>query len=95
MLADVKIRTMPSSPPFVDSETGELNTSRIVAEAIPLAKLVGLVAAVALVPLLPLLLGIRSGIGLVFTLAGQFVLAVGSGVVLTYVVARGIQLAEA
>ena len=86
---------MPPSPPFVDRGTGELNISRIVAEAVPLAKLVGLVAVVALIPLLPLLLGIRSGVGLVFTLVGQFALAVGSGVVLMYVVARGIQLADA
>ena len=71
-----------------------MDTRRIIAEAIPLAKLVGLVAAVALIPLLPLLLGIRSGVGLVFTLVGQFVLAVGSGIVLMYVVARGVQLAD-
>ena len=83
---------MPS-PPFVDRGTGELDRKQLIAEAIPLAKLVGVVGVVALVPLMPLLFGIRSGAGLVFTLAAWFVLAVGSGLVLMYVVARGTQLA--
>ena len=83
---------MPS-PPFVDRGTGELDTRQLIAETIPLAKLVGVVGVAALVPLTPLLLGIRSGAGLVFTLAAWFVLAVGSGLVLMYVVARGTQLA--
>lgn len=81
-----------SSPPFVDRGTGELDTEQLIAEAVPLAKLVGLVGVVALVPLLPALLGIPGA--LAFTLVGQFVLAVGSGLVLMYVVARGTQLAR-
>lgn len=85
---------MSPSPPFVDRGTGELDAAQILAEAIPLAKLVGLVAAVALVPLLPMLFGVRSAVGLALTLVGQFALAVGSGVVLLYVVARGVQLAD-
>lgn len=86
---------MSSSTPFVDP-TGTLDADQILAEAIPLAKLVGLVVGVALVPFaVVFLLGLRSGIGLLFTLVGQFVLAVGSGIVLMYVVARGVQLADA
>lgn len=83
---------MPSRRPFFERGTGELDVEQVVAEAVPLAKLVGLVAVVALVPLLPALLGIPGALG--FTLVGQFVLAVGSGVVLVYVVARGVQLAD-
>ena len=82
---------MPS-PPFVDRGTGELDTKHLITEAIPLAKLVGLVGVVALIPLLPALFGIRGA--LAFTLVGQFVLAVGAGLVLMYVVARGTQLAR-
>lgn len=84
---------MPS-PPFVDRGTGELDTEQLIAEAVPLAKLVGLVGVVVLIPLTPLLFGIRSGGGLVFTLVAWSVLAVGSGLVLMYVVARGTQLAR-
>ena len=84
---------MPS-PPFVDRGTRELDTKQLIAEAVPLAKLVGAVGVVALVPLTPLLFGIRSGAGLVFVLVAWFVLAVGAGLVLIYVVARGTQLAQ-
>lgn len=85
---------MPSSRPFVDSGTGTLDTGQIFAEAVPLAKLVGVVVAVALVPFaFVLAVGGHSPLGLLFTFVAQFVLAVGSGVVLVYVVARGVALA--
>lgn len=83
---------MPPSTPFIDRESGTLDTVQIRYEAVPLAKLVALVAAVALVPR-----WIATEIGLfpgVFALLAQFVVAVGSSVVLLYVIARGIQLAE-
>ncbi|WP_310898814.1 hypothetical protein [Haloarcula onubensis] len=87
---------MPS-PPFVDRGTGELDRDQLLAEAIPLGKLVGLFAALAVVPFaLAFLLGGSNGVlGALFVVVGQFVLAVGTGIVLIYVVARGIQLAEA
>lgn len=86
---------MPPSPPFVDRETGTLDTSRILAEAIPLAKLIALFGAIALVPLALLsLLGVHSALGWLFTVAAQFVLAVGAGIVLLYVISRSMQLRE-
>ncbi|WP_254271594.1 hypothetical protein [Haloarcula marina] len=86
---------MPSQPPFVDPVTNELDTDQILAEAIPLAKLVGVFVAVALVPLgLGFFALGNSAIGAILALLGQFVLAVGTGVVLLYVVARGRQLSS-
>ena len=85
---------MPSGPPFVDPRTGTIHVPQIVAEVVPLAKLIALVAGVALVPfaLATFLFG-SSILGAVVAVLGQFVLAVGSGIVLMYVVARGIELA--
>jgi hypothetical protein len=85
---------MPPTRPFVDPVTGTLDTDQILTEAVPLGKLVGLFVAVAFVPLtLAFLLG-GGLVGALFALAAQFVLAVGAGVVLLYVVIRGIHLAE-
>jgi hypothetical protein len=88
---------MSPSTPFVDRSTGKLNVSQILVEAIPLAKLVGLFVGVALAPLVLAFLvdGTNSALGAFFTLVAQFVLAVGTGVVLLYVVVRGMHLAEA
>lgn len=83
---------MSSTPPFVDHEEWTIDLRRILREAIPIAALVALVGILAWLPLF-----VAGGLGLApvaFTLASQFVLAVGSGIVLLYVVARGIQLAE-
>jgi uncharacterized membrane protein len=86
---------MPSSPPFIDRETGSLNINQLKAEALPLAGLIALIAGLALIPLFfAFLFGGSSGFGLIFTVAGQFILAVGTAIVLIYVVARGIQLAD-
>jgi len=90
---------MSPSRPFFDSPSGEFDTGQILYEAIPLAKLVAAVGAVALVPwlmgwLMLELVVLTPRIGIVFTLATQFVLAVGSGLVLIYVVVRANQLAE-
>lgn len=84
---------MSSSTLFFDESTGKLDDTQILAEAIPLAKLVGLVAAAALVPL-AIALGLEnvSPIAIVFVLVAQFVLAVGTGIVLLYVISRAIQL---
>lgn len=84
---------MALHPPFLDSEAGGLDVDQILAEAIPIAYLIGSFVAVALVPFtIGYLLG-PSTVGIVFVLAGQFVLAVGTGVVLLYVVTRALQLA--
>ncbi|MFC6865124.1 hypothetical protein ACFQGE_16875 [Halomicroarcula sp. GCM10025817] len=87
---------MPSSRPFVDPATGSLDEQQILVEAVPLAKLIGLFVAISLVPfaLVFFVLG-DSALGVLVGLLGQFVLAVGAGVVLVYAVARGTQLAEA
>jgi len=87
---------MPSSKPFIDPATGGLDTTRIVSEAVPIGKLVGLFVGLSLVPfgLVYLALG-NSVLSAVLAALGQFVLAVGAAVVLTYAVARGIQLSGA
>lgn len=85
---------MSKSPPFVDRDTGSLDTDQILAEAFPLAGLVALFAGLALVPfVIAFLVGRNAALGFLFTLVAQLILAVGAGVVLIYVVARGIQLA--
>jgi len=85
---------MSPSTPFITVD-GKIDTDRVLAEAIPLAKLVVLVVAVALGPLLVVFaLGGGSPIGLAFVLLAQFVLVVGGGIVLMHVVVRAIRLAE-
>ena len=51
-------------------------------------------AAAFLAFLLTILVGGGSPIALIFSALAQLILAVGAGVVLIYVVARGIQLAD-
>ncbi|WP_227133443.1 hypothetical protein [Halorubellus salinus] len=86
---------MPSDTPFVDPRTNEIDALQVLREAIPLAKLVALVAATALVPFLfVVLFGAGSTLGTVFLVAAQFVLAVGTGLVLMYVVARARELTD-
>jgi len=84
---------VPLQTLFVD-DTGGLDLEQVVSEAVPIAYLVGTFATVALVPFLLGLLFGPGGIGLVFTILGQFVLAVGAAVVLLYVVTRALQLHE-
>jgi len=85
---------MPSRPPFADPATGTLDTAQLLSEAVPLAKLIATFVAVALVPFaLSFLVGFGGSLGALLTVLGQFVLAVGSGIVLIYCIARGIQLA--
>lgn len=85
---------MAPSTPFVNRGTGTIDATQILAEAIPLAKLIGLFVAIALIPFaMVFLLGGHSLPGVIFALAGQFILAVGSGIVLMYVISRAIQLA--
>lgn len=83
---------MSSSPPFIERTSGSIDTEQVLREVVPLAKLIGLVAVAALIPFaLAVTLGITP---ILFTIVTQFVLAVGSGIVLLYVIARAIQLAE-
>ncbi|WP_193570607.1 hypothetical protein [Halorubellus sp. JP-L1] len=84
---------MPSETPFVDRRDDTLDTDQILLEAVRLAKLVGLFVAIAVVPFVFALLLGPSGIGFVFGVVGQFVLAVGTGIVLMYVIARAIAIA--
>lgn len=86
---------MSPSNPFIDRETGQIDTDRVLVEAIPIAKLIGLFVAIALVPLLVVFVLVgNSAIGMLFTLVAQFVLAVGAGVVLLYIITRAIRLAN-
>jgi len=76
----------------MDRSSGRPDTDQIIQEAIPLAKLIGLVAVVALIPFaIAFTLGIFQRL---FTVLTQFVLAIGSSIVLMYVITRAIQLAE-
>ena len=84
---------MPPSAPFVDRGTGTIDATQILVEAIPLAKLIGLFVAIALIPFtLVFLLDSNALAGVVFSLVGQFILAVGTGIVLMYTISRAIQL---
>ncbi|EMA22689.1 hypothetical protein [Haloarcula amylolytica] len=85
---------MPSPRPFIDPATGELETARIISEAVPLAKLIGVCVTGSLPPYAIVFFGSESSaLGALLALLGDFILAVGAGVVLMYVIARGIQLA--
>jgi len=84
-----------SSPPFIDPESGELDVRQIRAEAFPLAGLIVLFGSAALLLfLITLLVGGSALLTGFLTVVSQFVLAVGTGITLMYVVARGIQLAD-
>jgi len=82
---------------FFDGD--ELDSGAVWREVVPLARLVAVVGAVALVPLALQWLFVET-LGLVpvltalLSVATQFVLAVGTGVVLLYVVTRAIRLAD-
>lgn len=87
---------MPTSKPFIEHATGGLDTDQIRAEAYPLAGLVALVGGLALIAFLfVVLVGGNGPLGVLFTIVTEFVLAVGIGIVLMYVIARGIQLTDA
>lgn len=86
---------MSQSPPFVDRESGTLQTSQIWTEAYRLIGLILLFGAIALVPYA--LMSFRPPgylIETVLMMLVQFVLLVGSGIVLMYIIARGIQLSN-
>jgi len=84
-----------SSPPFIDQESGELDLRQIRTEVFRLAGLIVLFGGLALLAfLIVLLFAGNTMLGGVLTVVSQFILAVGTGIVLMYVIARGIQLAE-
>jgi hypothetical protein len=84
-----------SSPPFIDQASGELDLGQIRAEVFPVAALIVLFGGLALlVFLIMLLIGGNSLLAGLLTVVSQFILAVGTGIVLMYVIARGIQLAD-
>lgn len=85
---------MAGRPPFINQDTGALDTNQIRAEAFPLAGLVALFAGLALIPFIfVFVFAGNSALGVLFTIVTQFILVVGTGIVLMYVIARGIQLA--
>ena len=86
---------MSDDSPFINPERGTLDTTQIRQEAYPLAGLVILFGALALIPFVLSLFADESPLSILFTIIAQFVLAIGTGLVLIYVVARGIQLADA
>ena len=85
---------MALQPVFV-ADDGGLDYDRILTEAIPIAALIGLFAAVSLPAFLLGLVFGPGGLGLLFSLLGQFVLAVGSAVVLLHVVTQALAIHEA
>lgn len=86
---------MAKSTPFIDFETGGLDTDQIRSEAYPLAGLIALFAGLALIPFVFMFLfGGNSALGLLFTVVAQLIFTVGAGIVLMYIIARGINLAD-
>ncbi len=84
---------MPPDRPFFDPETEEVDVDWILEEAVPIAKLVLLFGpVVALSVVLASIFG--GGLSLLFVVAGQFVAAVGTGVVLLYVIVRARQVGD-
>ena len=94
MLEPRNIGPMSDDPPFINPERGTLNTAQIRTEAYPLAGLVMLFGALALIPFVLSLFVRVSALSTLFTIIALFVLAIGTGLVLIYVVARGTQLAD-
>lgn len=90
---------MSPSRPFFTSPSGDIDPSQVLEEARPLAKLIGAVGIVALIPIILQIiivdiLAVVPVFGVVFTLAAQFIAAVGTGIVLIYVIVRANQLAD-
>jgi hypothetical protein len=84
-----------STPPFIDQESEELDLGQIRTEVFPLAGLIVLFGGMALlVFVITLLVAGNTLLAGLFTVVSQFILAVGTGIVLIYVIARGIQLAD-
>jgi len=83
---------MSPSRPFIEPGSGGLDTDQILVETYPLAGLVLLFAGLALVPFLLALLFGGSFLSGLFTVFAQLLLAIGSGIMLMYVIARGVQL---
>jgi hypothetical protein len=93
------VERMSPSRPFFTSPSGDLDTEQLVEEALPLARLIGAIGVVALIPVFlqfVLLEGLEilPQLGILLSLAVQFVLAVGTGVVLMYVIVRSNQLMD-
>lgn len=85
---------MSHGTPFIDPETGTLDTAQILTETYRLVRLIVLFGGLALVPFVLSLLLDGTPTVVLFTIVTQFVLATGTGIVLIYVVARGMQLAD-
>lgn len=86
---------MSKTFPFIDQETGGLDTEQIRMEVYPLAGLIALFVGLALIPfVLVVAFAGNSALGVLFTIISQFILAIGAGIVLMYVIARGIQLTD-
>jgi hypothetical protein len=99
LAGEIYVGRMSPSKPFFASPSGELDTEQLVEEALPLARLIGAIGVVALIPVflqfvLLEVLGILPQLGVLLSLAVQFVLAVGTGVVLMYVIIRSNQLMD-
>lgn len=92
---------MPTDRPFFRPRSTTLDTDQLREEAVPLAKLVFVIGLVALIPVILQILFVETlglvpvSLGLfqfVFAVMTQFVLAVGAGLVLIYVITRGLDL---
>jgi len=90
---------MSPSRPFFDPDTGEFDTVQLIEEALPLTRLIGAIVLVALIPILfrvifQGLLGLTIGLGFLYMLVSQFILAVGTGLILIYVIVRANQIID-
>lgn len=92
---------MAADRPFFRPRSTSLDTDQLLEEAVPLAKLVVAIGLVALVPVLleivfvEVLALVPVSLELfqfVFAVLTQFILAVGGGLLLIYVISRGLEL---
>lgn len=83
---------MLHSKPFVEPD-GSIDRAQVLEEAQALASLVGLVFVAAIVSLIFTIIGAAiPGLGMVFMALGYVIVAIGSGIVLMYIIAGGMQL---
>lgn len=83
---------MPPSPLFINPETGAIDTTHALEEAIPIARLIITIVGVSLIPFALASMFNGSVLGIFFAVTAQVTLAIGSGLVLMYVISRALQL---
>lgn len=82
-------------PPFIDPGTGEIDIAQIATESLPLGKLIAVFGVLSLIPYaIAVFTFPHSILSAILIVVAQFILAVGTGIVLMYIIVRGLQLME-